>query len=305
MSNLPVDIANQSLDAAGVDFTLGDLQEGTRPAQVILRAYGECRKQLLRGVHWNFARFTAPMTLLADRTGQTPNVGTLITDQRFRFMYSYPTNCLKMRFVPQNNLPFGTAAPPGNIQPADPNAPLMTGAQQIGWGRIVPARFCESSDANYPPPPGQVTWEVQGVSPQTRTVILTNVQNASACYTMDVLYPSVWDPLFRAGLVSYIASEIALPLAEKTPQGKRMALEIRKELIASTKAKITQARISDGNEGVFSSDIPVDWINVRRTGGYGYGGGAAGFGGGWGGGDDCGVLSMGWSACGFADGSAY
>lgn len=301
--NLPTDVVNQSLDAAGVDFTLGDIEEGTRPAQVILRAYGQCRKQLLRACHWNFARWTAPMTLLADRTGQTPNVGTLVIDQRFQYEYSYPTNALKVRFVPWNNQPQAGAVPPGNIQPSDPNAPLTTAQNQINWGRIRPARFCEATDYNYPPPAGQETWQVQGVSPQARTVILTNVQNATACYTADMLYPSNWDPMFRAGLVSYIASEIALPLAEKGQ--KPLALKIRSELIASTKAKITQARLSDGNEGWYSSDIPVDWMNARRTGGYGFGGGAPGFGGGWSGGDECGVLGYGWDACGFADGSAY
>ena len=245
------------------------------------------------------------MTLLADRTGQTPNVGPLVVDQRFRFEYAYPTNCLKVRFVPQNNQPRATAVPAGNIQPSDPAAPLTTGDNQIGWGTIRPARFCEATDANYPPPPGQETWNVQGVSPQARTVILTNVQNATACYTADMLYPSNWDPLFRAGLVSYIASEIALPLAERTLQGKQLALKIRSELIASTKAKITQARITDGNEATVSSDLSVDWMNARRTGGpwtgYGFGGGP-----GWGGnGGDCGVLGYGWDMCSFADGSAY
>ena len=59
----------------------------------------------------------------------------------------------------------------------------------------------------------------------------------------------------------------------------------------------------DGDEGIFSTDMPVDWMNYRRAGGsYGSGYGGS-FGAGWGG--DCGVLGYGFNPVSFSDGSAY
>lgn len=298
--NLPQDIANQALDAAGVDFTIGDLEEGTRPAQVLLRAYGQCLRQLLRGANWDFARRTAPMTLLGDATGQTPNVGNQVIVP-WLYEYSYPTDCMKVRFIPWNGPGLLPPVPPTNIQ--TPQVPLYTGenpSPQTGQ-RLRPARFTIATDPNYPPAPGQITWEVQGVSPESRTVVLTNVKQALCVYTALILYPSVWDSLFRAAFVSYLASEIALPLAKGAE--KKFALEIRSQLIAAVKSKLSAARAVDGNEGWYSTDISVDWMQARRSGGYGGGfGGSGAWGAGFG---ECGVLGYGWDSVGFCDGSAY
>lgn len=297
--NLPADIANQALDAAGVDFTIGDLEEGTKSAQVMLRAYGQCLRQLLRGANWDFARKTAPLTLLADASGQTANVGSQVPVP-WLYEYSYPTDCMKVRFVPWNGPGLNAPVPPQNIQL--PQVPLLTGQgngqQPLTGQRLRPARFTIATDYNYPPPPGQITWEVQGVSPEGRTVVLTNVRQALCVYTALMLYPSVWDVLFRAALVSYLASEVALPLAKD----KKFALTLRAQLIATVKAKLSEARKVDGNEGVYSSDIPVDWMAARNSGGW-RGSGSFGPDGGFGG--ELGVLGYGWDACAFADGSAY
>lgn len=292
--NLPADIANQALDAAGVDFTIGDLEEGTKPAQVLLRAYGQCLRQLLRGANWDFARKTAPLTLLADASGQTANVGSLVPVP-WLYEYSYPTDCMKVRFVPWNGPGLVSAPPAANIQ--IPATPLTTGQgqQPLTGQRLRPARFTIATDYNYPPPQGQITWEVQGVSPEGRTVVLTNVKQALCVYTALMLYPSVWDVLFRAALVAYLASEVALPLSKD----KKFAMTLRAQLIATVKQKLTEARLVDGNEGWYSSDIRVDWMDFRRTGGGWRGNGA------WGGDGGAGVLGYGWDACGFADGSAY
>jgi hypothetical protein len=300
MANLPTDVANQALDAAGVDFTMGDIEEGSRAAQVSLRAYRQCLMQLLRGAHWNFARKSAPLTLLADASGNTPNVGTQVPVSQFIYEYEYPVDCMKMRFVPWNFPPSvsGAGVPAGNIQiPNVPQTTGTTGLAQVGQ-RIRPAKWLETLDYNYPPPAGTINWEVQGVSPQGRIVILTNVQNAQAVYTSLVLYPSVWDALFRGAFVSYLASEIIVPLSKD----KKFALSYRPQLIAAVKDKLTQARIADGNEAWATNDIPVDWIQRRRSGGFGFWG-WGGQGGGLGG-DDWGNFS-GWDSCSFSDGSVF
>lgn len=299
MANLPQDLANRALDAAGVDKTIGDLEEGTREAQILLRAYGECLRQLLRGANWNFARKTAPMTLLADASGQTPNVGNQVIVP-WLYSYALPTDAMKVRFIPWNGPGLLPPVPSSNIQL--PTTPLYTGENpqpQTGQ-RLRPARFTVATDFNYPPPPGQIDWEVQGVSPEGRTVVLTDVKQALCVYTALMLYPSVWDPLFREALVAYLAAQCCLALHKD----KKLALAVRPALIQNVKDKLTEARRVDGDEGVFSTDMPVDWMQARRSGGYGtsmYGGGGA-----WGAGfGELGVLGYGWDSVGFSDGSAY
>lgn len=296
--NLPADIANQALDAVGADIVVGDIQEGTREAQILLRAYSQCLRQLLRAAHWNFARKQAPLSLLADASANTPNVGTL-TVGGFAYEYQYPIDCMKARFVPWQPSSAQVSAPAGNIQPPNPSLPLMPGLNNDNAlaSRMRPARFLEAMDVNYPPPAGTLTWEVQGVSPQGRTVICTNVKDAQIVYTALMNYPSNWDAQFRAAFVAYLAAEIALPVWTK--RDRKFGLQVRDEQIKIAAGKITQARITDGNEGWFSSDISVDWIRTRFSG-------AGRGGGGWGDSGGPGILFSGLDGCcGVGETSAY
>jgi hypothetical protein len=287
---LPVDVCQQAIDASGVDYLLGDVEDGTREAQTLLRAYTQCLPQLLRAAPWDWARRETPLTLLADASGNTPNVGTLVVGNQFNYEYAFPTDCAKLRYIPAHRI-FNPGTVPGNIVPPNAASPLMTGIGQPPYGprRVQPARFLISNDMNYPPPPDlSPSWETQGVSPQGRVVILTDVKDARAVYTYLALYPSVWDSLFRAGLVAYIASEIALPLNKD----KKLGLTIANNQREIAKEKIMQARAMAANEsGVNTSDLRVDWIDTRRVGGArGFQNGWAGGGGGgdyWGGYDDC------------------
>lgn len=297
----PTDIANQALDAIGVSPPLGDMEDGSDRARVILRAYRECLKQLLRAAHWNFARKTAPLTLLADASGNTSYVGTVVPTP-WIYEYAYPTDCAKARFVPWNLSNQASLIPQGNIQ--IPQTPLVDGLGQQGLGQPMrPAKFVEATDFNYPPQQGQLTWDVQGVSPQGRTVILTNVRYAQMVYTAIMLYPSVWDPLFRAAFVSYLAAEVALPIWAQEGD-RKFGLELRVQQAAIVRDKVMEARAIDGNEGTFSSDIAVDWMRGRRSfGPYGFGYGAGGAG--WGGDGGPGVYGNGYDSLMVAGGSVF
>lgn len=293
--NLIADVINQALDQTDCGVTIGDPEEGTKAAQVSLRAYGQCLRQLLRAANWAFARKTAPLVLLADATGQTPNVGSLVPIP-WIYEYQLPIDAMKIRFIPWN---YGQtpAVPPSNIQiPVSVPLTAASGQSLVAGQRLRPARFVIATDPNYPPLPGQIFWETQGQSPAGSTVILTNVQNAQCVYTALMLYPSVWDSLFREALVAYLASQIAFPLAKD----KKLGMQIRKENIELAKMKIKEARVADGNDGFYSSDLRVDWVAARRSGGYGTDRGGYGFGN-----DGPGGFGGGWDACGFSDGTAY
>jgi hypothetical protein len=285
----PTDIANQCLDTVGSTEVLGDIEDGSRMANVVLRSYRQCLMQLLRAAHWSFARKQAPMILLADATGQTPNTPTQVPVP-FTFEYQYPIDCMKARFVPANPHGLNGIIPQNNIML--PNVPLTTnGIPALAQQRLIPARFLIDVDYNYPPPPGQITWEVQGVSPVSQTVILTNVKHAILVYTALMLYPSQWDSLFRAAMVAYLAAEIALPIwAEKD---RKFGLTLRQQQYAIAAQKLQQARATDGNEAGFANtDHTPDWMRTRHSGG------------GWNRGysDGPGVLGYGWDTCGFEGG---
>lgn len=299
MSGIPADVANQALDAAGIDFSIGDLQEGTKPAQVLLRAYSQGLRQLLRAANWDFARTQVPLVLLGDATGNTANVGTVVQEP-WIYAYRYPIDCMKLRYIPWNyDQHAGT--PQGNIA-IPTNIPLTTATglpNRVGR-RLRPSRFIIGNDPNYPSPPGSSFGEVQGESPIGSTVIMSNVQKAIGIYTRFIPYPSNWDPLFRAAFVAYLASEIALPLAKMSVMGPKAALQLRKENIDIAKAKIKEARVVDGNEQMASSDISVDWMRTRRTGGWGGRGHGGGFGEG-----DLGSYGGGYDSLALADGSVF
>jgi hypothetical protein len=283
----PTDVAQQSLDEAGIDFLLGDIEDGSRPAQVILRAYRQTLMQLLRVANWDAARKEADLNLLADSTGQTANVGTLVPGNQFQYEYAYPIDAVKVRYIPRQG-PVNPGAVSGNITPPNPNVPLMPNLNQAPSlvHRMRPAKFVVTSDPNYPPPAGSILSEVQGVSPTGRTVILCNVKSAKCVYTFLNLYPSTWDALFREAFVALLASRIVLPLSKD----KKAGLEMRKAQMEIARDAIVTARAIDGNEGTYSSNIPVNWIDTRYMGAGWYWGRGAGFGGAgadmWGGWDD-------------------
>ncbi len=294
----PTDIVNQALDAIGWSRWIGDIEEGTREAQVSLRAYSQCLRQLLRAANWNFARQQTPLVLLADASGQTADVGSLVITP-WQYEYAYPENCMKARFIPYSWPGGVNRTPTGNYAPANSAAPVVAGLGQPPGSlvRLRPARFLEAMDPNYPVAAGANYASVQGMSPQGRTVLLTNVKDATLVFTALMSYPSNWDSLFRAAFVAYLASEIALPVW--TDKDRKFGIAVRGQQMQIAAEKIRQARATDGNEGYFSSDIQTDWMQFRRAGGVGFGrnggfeGGAGIY---FGGCDDC---------CGVGGTSAY
>ena len=297
MANTPTDIANQSLDAIGVDATLGDIEEGGRIASIVLRAYRECLRQLLRGAHWDFARKQTALAIVADATNSTPNIGTNVADVAFLYEYLLPTDCVKARFVPWNPSQ-APGAPAGNIVPVNAQAPLTAAPIQspaVGM-RLQPAPFLLGTDFNLPnAAQGQAAWDTPHSSPQGTTVVMTNVRNAQLIYTAAMLYPSNWDAMFRAAFVAYLAQEIALAVITD----KKLALPVRKEQIEIVRGKVTQARITDGNEGFYSTSHYATWLAARRRAGI-PGGFAP-----WGHSGPYGVMGYGWDSLTFSDGSTF
>lgn len=280
----PTAVVNQSLQACGLRLVLGDIQDGTEAAQVCLRAYSECVRQMLRGAHWDWARRSAPLQLIADATGQSQGLPTNVPDG-FVYEYAYPADCAKLRFIPANYVNASPPIPPGNIVPADSDAPITTATPNIVPTRLIPSRFLITNDPNRPGDGNNIP----GASPIGSTVILSNMQNALGVYTMQAMWLNLWDSLFRSAVVDYIASEIALVLHDD----KKLGIAMQDRLAARAMAKLSEARRTNGNESWANSDLAVDWMRFRSTGGgFGY------WGNNWGAGPGC--LFGGWDSVNFA-----
>ena len=287
------DIANRVLDALGMNVTIGDLEDGSREAAVLLRSYQPCLEQLLRAAHWNFARKQAPLLLLGDATGQTVGVGTTV-QQPWTYCYAYPTDCVRARYLP---LLAAVTAPVTGATGVIPG----TVATPVGVGAYFRSRakFVVSTDYNYPPPVGSDPVGTSGIAVDARTVVNTNVQNAQLVYTALQGWPTLWDPLFTSAFIAFLASETVLALVPD----RKLSLGMRQQQITIAQSKITAARVADGNEGVYSVAREASWISSRYRslgiGPFGQGGDAYDMV------EGPGVYGYGWDTVSFSDGGAF
>ena len=211
------DIANQALDSIGWSNEIGDLQDGSREARILLRNYAPTVEEISRAAHWNFNRRQAQLVLLQDATQQSqPPVGTGTPGMGlWIYEYAWPIDCLKARYVPVTGS-INSPVPTGNIQVQPPNVAPTTLPSPWPVARTIPAPFLVSQDL-VPTVVGAISnWDqlpdlegVQGAAYNQQTVILTNQQNASMVYTSLVDQPSVWDPLFRQAVIQVLAAKVA------------------------------------------------------------------------------------------------
>lgn len=299
--NEPSDIAQEALDAALLDIVVSDIEQGTRPAQMLARKYRPCLASLLRAAHWRFARRQAAMTCLADASGVLSPVTTVI--QPWLLEYAIPNDFVNAIMVPFNP-PTNTPVPQGNFA-IPQTVPLLGGGQPTpaasllpGIG-LIPSRFLIARDVNFPPAAGTAWWEVQGQSPGGQTVVLSNVPNAQIVYTSLVIYPSEWDSAFREAMIAYLASEIC-----GLHQDKRIAMQVRRDQMAIAKERINLARVADCNDGWNNNDHIAEWTRARMVGRAGLAwNGMGGWGSGWGGADGPGYFWGGYGS--FTDGAAF
>jgi hypothetical protein len=282
-----VDICNMALDQIAAQAVIQSLDPPSPPnavaAQVAARTYQTQVDAVMRAAHWNVCRYqsgamvpvgsapppTAPLTLLKAQWGTPQNPNGTLPSPPIPWLYEYalPSDCLKVRFViPQGNTP-PTAA-----------APLMTNLGVLSRPLVntslpfVPAQDRDSA--------GNLI-----------NVILTNAANAIAVYTIRLTNPDQWDPGLKNAIIATLAAWFVNPI--------NRSKELLAERVQVAVAMITAARISDGNEGITSSDAYPDWIMVRNAGGFGWGLGGDGWalpGGGF---------MAGWDALSLPDGLSY
>lgn len=227
------DIANMALDEIGAKATIASLADPSKNATTCARHYDILRRNLLRAVHWGFARRTLSLTQVGAYTNVPPD-----NIYPWAYSYAYPADCIKVRYLlnPPPPTPIGGVAPPVG-QPID-FAP---------W--LMPSRT------------NRFVVSVQTVGsaspPDTQTLILANLQSAVAVYTMDVINVGNFDPLFIEALTMALASKIVIPLTGN--------VNMKKAFVQLAQQALITAQVADGNESLPKTDHTPDWIKARGT----------------------------------------
>lgn len=258
----PVDICNLALQQIGTQSTVSSINpsDGSPEGNACSLFYTPMLQALHRSAHWNFARRQVNLTLL-----RAAVINGVVSDNPpptpWLYEYIYPTDCLAVRFI----MPY--------INPADSlPVPLTTGQSAVPvWFSGPQVPFVVSSDVN-----------AQGAPIK---VILCNMPQAQLVYTHDYTQqPNIWDAHFYTAASAYLAAWLVNPLSRNR--------SLWNDLFAIVKDVVGQARVSDGNEGVTTTDHLPDWMRIR---------GALGASG-WYFDSQC---YYGWSALGFPSGLTY
>jgi hypothetical protein len=230
-----VEICNRALGEIGARSSITSLDEPSAEAINCSFFYKPLLEQLLRAAPWGFARRQVSLSLLG--------TGALGTAQYpWAYKYAYPSDCMKFRYV----------IPPPTIDNS------VVGVPQVGDGTIVPAWGGPSRNNRY-----LVATDVNEVGQMVK-VLLSNVRDAIGVYTMRVENPDLFDPLFEQALVSALAAKLTMPLTGNV--GMKNSFE------AAAMQAIRDARATDGNEAIATTDHTPDWILARNGGVGAYGG---------------------------------
>lgn len=266
----PTDLCNLALDQISARTSITGINPASPPnnkaAEVASRTYQPQADAVFRAAHWNSARLQAPLTLLRAARGTPENPdGTKLPlpPIPWTYEYAYPSDCLAVRFVIPKHHPNSAVS----------NVPLMMNLSTHHKHLVntaVPFVPAIDTDSNG----NQIK------------VILTNAPNADCVYTGRIANPDLWDASLQNAVVGTLAAWFVLPIT-----GDKTLLQVRVQLAVGF---VNAGRMSDGNEGITSSDVPVDWFQVRNAG--------AGFGDGFSSGQP---FIAGWQTIGMPDGVSY
>lgn len=223
-----VDIANEALGEIGARVIINNFSDNTPAANACRLNYDKCRQMLLRCAPWGFARKSLSLSQLgsaANGTAQFP----------WMFSYAYPPDCIKFRYTLEIplNWPF----------PSNPVSPPVTGDTLAFPYYPVSRRhrFLLSGD--------------QDGAGNARKIILSNLCQPIGVYNYDATDVTQFDVGFWEALVAMLCEKLIMPTTGN--------VGLKGSFIPIVEKRIIEAKAADGNEGVPTTDINVDWIQVR------------------------------------------
>ncbi len=169
----PADLVNDALRRIGYKLRVAKLDDGSEAGGAALDIYGQTRDTLLRDGEWHFAQREVNGTLLKAAPDDyfPPNAWdpTTMPPMPWRFSYTYPVDCLKVR----------------SVRPQPMFAIDMT---------PKPTLWADVNDNGYTPP---------------RRVVVANVENPVIVYTGRVTDPTSWPVDFTEALCAALARRLA------------------------------------------------------------------------------------------------
>lgn len=234
----PVQVVNESLQNIGSQAFINSFADGSTESNLANLLYEPTLLQLLRAAHWNFARKQRPLTLLraAIGTQENPSGALQTPPQPWLYEYAYPSDCVLVRFLP------------ALFNPNPVNPPLTTAPQVL-----IP----NTPLANYGT--AFVVGQDSDLFGNPAKVVLTNLCQAQVVYTAMVDDCDLWDSSFQQAMVYTLGAKFVNAIARNKAlfdDMSQMAMNI-----------VNQARVTDGNEGVTTSDHLPDWMQARMTSG--------------------------------------
>lgn len=240
-----LDLCNRALLSVGARTQISSVfpSDGSTEANACATLFQSTYEQLARTAPWNCFRNQVNLSLLAAAIGtpENPDGSVLpLPPAPWLYQYAYPSDCLQFRW----------------LVPYCPNTDNSSDPPQTSINNTAPS---------YIPTQGQIPYAISyAASPKYNNpliTVLTNQEYATAVYTINQPNPAAWDSLFQqafvAGLGVYLVPALSL------------SLPLMQMCIKTAEMAITQARVSDGNEGVTVMDHLPDWM-VARTGSPGY-----------------------------------
>lgn len=168
---------NKALARLGDTATVASPDERSRQAELCRLFYDSARRSVLQMRDWGFATKTRA---LAEVLADDPS------DKRWARTYDYPADAIHLWQV----FPAGS-------QPIVPHTSDARAVDYLG-DRL---------------PEYKLDFEV-GINYLNQHVVYTNVENAVARFTVDIVDTGRWSPLFNEALSWFLASQIAGPLIQ-------------------------------------------------------------------------------------------
>lgn len=233
-----VAICNRALAAIGSQSSISSLTEGTPEANACALIFADTRDEVQNMAFWNFCRKTATLGLIKSAPGTLTNpTGAAVWSSAYPsppwlYEYAYPSDCLQMRFI---------------VPQLDNDAlsiPIFSSSQvsyNSGFGPPVPFLAAVDDDSNG----NQIN------------VILTNQYQAIGVYTRRIINTQIFSQQFTEALVCALGAKLAMPLTgDKTLVNNMYKL---------ANDKISDARASDGNEGLTMITQEAEWLMARDS----------------------------------------
>lgn len=222
----PIDLCNSALAEIGTQSQINSFTEASAEAFNCQLFYDPMRRSLLRQAPWGFARKQVALSLLDQASNYTTSTPPFYP---FLYSYAYPADCMKLRYL--------TYQLPVNSTDVAP----VTGIVNVPVYATRRFRFLVST--------------TQDNFGNNTKVILCNVPNAIGVYNYDVQNVDMFDPQFRETLINVLAYKLVIPLSGN------ISMKLQwKQLAEET---CLQARASDGQEALPTTDHTPDWIKTR------------------------------------------